>query len=53
MLDPQDFDFLDPDPENINQKLQKKTFLLLKPKSELFKKRDYKNFLISKWFIKF
>ena len=38
---------------NINQKLQKKTYLLLKPKSELLKKRDYKNFLISEWFIKF
>ena len=34
-------------------KTAKKTFLLLKPKSELLKKRDYKNFLISEWFIKF
>ena len=36
----------------INQILQKK-YLLSKPKSELLKKRDYKNFLISEWFIKF
>ena len=34
-------------------KTAKKTFLLLKPKSELLKKKDYKNFLISEWFIKF
>jgi len=29
--------------QNINQTMPKKTFLLLKPKSELLKKRDYKN----------
>ena len=39
--------------QNINQKLQKKN-LLSKPKSELLKKKkDYKNYLISEWFIKF
>ena len=32
--------------------LQKKTFLLLKPKAELLKKKDY-IFLIFEWFIKF
>ena len=45
---------MDPDPrgKKINQKLKKKLFTP-KPKSELFKKkRDYKNFLISEWFIK-
>ena len=65
-LDPQDFGFLDPDPQKYadpririqgvkyQPKTTKKTFLLLKPNSELLnKKREYKNFLISKWFIKF
>ena len=33
---------------NINQKLQKRTFLSLKPKSELLKIRDYKNFMVHK-----
>ena len=44
-LDTQDFGFLDPVPQKyadpwirINQKLQKKTFFLLNPKSEFFKK---------------
>jgi hypothetical protein len=44
-LDPQDFSFLDPDPNprGKNQpKTAKKTFLLLKPKSELLKKREIK-----------
>ena len=40
-LDPQDFGFLDPDPrEKLSTKNCKKTFLLLKPKSELLKKRE-------------
>ena len=42
-LDPQDFGFLDPDPDprgKISNKNCKKTFLLLKPKSELLKKRE-------------
>ena len=41
--------------QNINQKLQKRLFFnsLSKPKYELLKKRDYKTFLISEWFIKF
>ena len=30
-----------------------KNYLLSKPKFKLLKKRDYKNFLISEWFIKF
>ena len=33
-------------------KTAKRIFLLLNPKSELLKKRDYKNFLNSEWFIK-
>jgi len=51
-LDPQDFGFLDPDPEKYadpriqgvkyQPKTAKKTFLLLKPKSELLKKREIK-----------
>ena len=59
-MDLQDFGFLDPDPEKyadprskISTKNCKKTFLLQKPKSELLKKRDYKNFLILEWFFKF
>jgi len=61
-LDSQDLGFLDPDPQKYadpririqgNQPKTEKNFLLLKPKSELLKKRDYKNFLISEWFIKF
>jgi len=55
-LDPQDFGFLDPHPDagknmqgvTFQPKTAKKTpFILLNPKSELLKKRDYKNFLIS------
>ena len=45
----------DPDPMGkISTKncINKKNFIS-KPKSELLKKRDYKNFLISEWFIKF
>ena len=61
-LDPQDFGFLDlnPDPQKyadpdprgkISKKnAKKKTFLLLKPKSELLKEDDYINFLIFEWF---
>ena len=63
-LDPQDFGFLAPDPQKYadpririqgvkNQpKTAKKKFT---PKTQLSteKKRDYKNFLICKWFIKF
>ena len=58
--DPQDFGFLDPDPQKYadpririqgvkyQPKTEKKHFLLLNPKSKLLKKkRDYKNFLIS------
>ena len=64
-LDPQDFGFLVPDPQKYadpririqGAKYQPKTAttknLLSKPKSELLKKRDYKNFLISEWFLKF
>ena len=58
--DPQDFGFLDPYPQKYYDPLQgvkyqpktakKKTFLHLKPKSELLKKN--KNFLIFEWFIK-
>ena len=45
-LDPQDFGFLDPDPrEKLSTKNCKKTFLLLKPKSELLKKREISSFL--------
>jgi len=45
---------MDPDPRGkISTNNCKKKNLLLKPKSELLKKRDYKNFLISEWFIKF
>ena len=56
------FSDLDPDPKKYvdpririqggkyQPKTAKKTSLLLKPKSE---KRDYKNFLISYWVIKF
>jgi len=56
-LDPQEFGFLDPDPQKYadpririqggkhQPKTEKKTFLLLNPKSELLKKRDNKNFL--------
>ena len=51
-LDSQDFGFLDPRGK-ISTKTAKKRFLLLKTKSELLKKRDYKNVLISEWFIKF
>jgi len=42
-LDPQDFGFLDPNPDprgKISIKNCKKNFLLLKPKSELLKKRE-------------
>ena len=52
-MDPQDFGFLDPDPQkyadpririqgvkNHPKTAKKKTFLLLKPKSELMKKRE-------------
>jgi len=51
-LDPKDFGFLDPDPQKYadpririqgvkyQPKTAKKTFLLLKPKSELLKKRE-------------
>ena len=59
--DPKDFGFLDPDPQKyadpririqgvkFQPKTAKKTFLLLKPKSELLKKkRDYKNFMVHK-----
>ena len=47
-VDPQHFDFLDPD------QIEKKNILLSKPKSELLKKKEIiKNFLISEWFIKF
>ena len=65
-LDLQDFGFLDPDPQKYAdpririqgvkyqpKTAKKKSFLLLKPKFELLKKRDYKIFLISEWFIKF
>ena len=45
-LDPQDFDFLDPDPQKngdprgkISTKTAKKSFLLLKPNSKLLKKK--------------
>ena len=31
------------------QNLKKKPLLILKPKSELLEKRDYKTFLISEW----
>ena len=57
---PQDFGLLDPDPQKYadpririqRAKYEPKTVnLFLKAKSELFKKRDYKNFLISEWFI--
>ena len=58
-----DFGFLDPDPQKyadpdprgkINQKLKKKNIYTLKTQIWTFvKKRDYKNFLISEWFIKF
>ena len=45
-LDPKDFGLLDPDPETYadphGAKLKKNE-----------KKRDYKNFLVSRWFIKF
>ena len=63
-LDPHDFGFLDPDPQKYadlririqGTKYQPKTEkknLLSNPKSNLLKNRDYKNFLISEWFIKF
>ena len=39
--------------QNINKKLQKNKILLTKPKSEQLNNRDYKNFLISEWYIKF
>ena len=60
--DPQDFGFLDPDPQKYadpririqgvkyQPKTAKNPFLLPKPKSELLKKRDYKIFII--WLIK-
>ena len=61
---PQDFGFLYPDPQNYAEpririqgaKYQQKNAkqnLLSNPKSGLLKKRDYKNFLIFEWFIKF
>jgi len=40
-LDPQDFGYLDPDPEKYEQKPAKKSFKLSKPKSELLKIKDY------------
>ena len=50
-LDPQNFGFLDPDPRGkISTKNCPKKNLLLKPKSELLKKRDYN--LVSEWFVK-
>ena len=64
-MDPQDFGFLDPDPQKYadpwiqiqgvkyQQKTAKKNLILQNPKSELLKKKDYKNFLISEWSIKF
>jgi len=62
-LDPQDFGFLDPDSDpqkytdpriwiqvvKYQPKTAKTTFLLLKPKSELLKKKiNYKNFMVHK-----
>ena len=66
-LDPQDFGFLDPDPDQQKygdpririqgakyQQNPAKKNLLSKPKSKLLKKKqDYKNFLISEKFNKF
>ena len=50
-LDLQNFGFLDPDPRGkISTKNCPKKNLLLKPKSELLKKRDYN--LVSEWFVK-
>ena len=66
-LDPQEFVFLDPDPDlqkyadpqiriqsvKYQPKTAKKTFFTPKIKIRTFeKKRDYKNFLIPEWFIK-
>ena len=49
----QDFDFLDPDPRiKISSKNCKKKFCL-KTQFLTNKKRDYKNFMIFEWFIKF
>ena len=45
LLDPQDFGFLDPDPQ--------KNVYSQNPNLNYWKKRDHKNFLISEWFIKF
>jgi len=44
---------MDPDPRGKISTKNCKKKLHLKPKSELLKKRDYTNFLISEWFIKF
>ena len=56
-LDPQDFGFLDPDPDprgKISTKNCKKNFFTAKTQILTFEKKwDYKNFLISEWFIKF
>jgi len=57
--DTQDFSFLDPDPDpdprgKISTKnCKKKSFLTPKTQIWTFEKRDYKNFLISEWLIKF
>ena len=39
--------------QNINQKLQQKTFYPKNPNLNYWKNRDYKNFRISEWFINF
>ena len=64
-MDPQDFGFLDPDPQKYadpririqgvkyQPKTAKKIFFTPKPQIWTFEKKDYKNFLISEWFIKF
>ena len=45
-VDPQHFDFLDPD------QIEKKNILLSYPNLNCWKKEIIKNFLISEWFIK-
>ena len=62
-MDPQDFGFLDQDPQKYadsrqgaknQQKTAKKSFFTSKTQISTDEKiSDYKNFLISEWFIKF
>jgi hypothetical protein len=64
-LDPQDFGFLDPDPQKYadpririqgakyQPKTAKKKFYSQNPNLNYLKRRDYENFIISEWFFKF